>query len=88
MTDMSCWACRRPATSERWHASGSRSTQRRAVAESPQEFRHERAEIERFEDFTGVTLGVLGHERDAVAVAYALSVVLAVLELAQLGRRC
>ena len=34
VTDMPCSACRRPATSERWHAPGSRSTQRRAVTES------------------------------------------------------
>ena len=48
---------------------------------------HERAEIERVEDLTGVALGVLRRQRDAVALAYALAVVLAVLELAQLGRR-
>jgi hypothetical protein len=51
------------------------------------ELRHERAEVERVEDLTGVALDVLGREGDAVALAHALAVVLAVLELAQPGRR-
>ncbi len=35
----------------------------------------------------GVALGVLGRQRDAVALAHALAIVLAVLELAKLGCR-
>ena len=49
--------------------------------------RHDSAEVEWVEDLTGVALGVLGRERDAVALSHAQAVVLAVLELAQLGRR-
>ena len=80
-----CSARRRSATSERWQASGSRSTQNRAEHRAGGKLRGERVQVERVENLAGVALDVRGRERDPRALAHALAVVLAVLELAQLG---
>src|SRR3954467_7556971 len=47
----------------------------------------DRRQVDLVEDLARVALHVLGCEAGAVALAHALPVVLAVLELAQLGRR-
>ncbi len=84
----SCSSATRAAISERWQASGSRSTQKRAARPVRGKRVYDRLDSDRVEDLGGVARHVLRSELDARALADARAGVLGVLELTQLrGRR-
>ena len=86
-TGSPCSVARRSAINERWHASGSRSTQKSADTPSGGMPSTIGVEIDAIEDLSGVALDVLGRELRARPLSDALPGVLAVLQPAELGGR-
>ena len=74
--------------SERWQASGSRSTQSSAARPSAGKIADELPEIDPVEDLQLVPHAVFGRKLHAGALPDALSRVLLVLHVPQVGGRC
>ena len=84
-TSRPCSAASRAAISERWHASGSRSTHSSAAGPSDAKLRDDRLQVHAVQDLPRVALDVSRRQLGARALAHTAPRVLGVLELAQLG---